>query len=262
MNHKRYSVKLNNNKWFVLLMFWITLIFQLTAMADIWSIRSFGRAVNAASLVVFVLCAARIILVDSFHKKIWFYYLIPGILIFTGSVINICSNIVENFELIGYLSFIIPWVVYLIIPGFLKRGIISCERLWSYFYYFMLLSTSLGLLEYFLAFQHHFLKLNILETSNGIFLRGYFSIFHMLPDGTPHYRFYANFIEPGTLSMWLLPVMAYAFFYARYIGLLVFIIGMIFSASLGGLMSLLLLGFLAIYIKFREKLNNQMIVIF
>jgi len=90
---------------------------------------------------------------------------------------------------------------------------------------------------------------------------GRFSLFHKLADGTPRFRFYASFLEPGTLAMWLLPIIAYAYFSRKYISLAILVTGLILTASLGGWISLLLLIVVIAFIKLNQKTKNNSIAL-
>jgi len=79
----------------------------------------------------------------------------------------------------------------------------------------------------------------------------------MVEGGTPHYRFYANFIEPGSLAMMLLPVIGYAFLSKKYIGLTICTVGLFLTDSLGGFISLLLLVVVMFFVEYKEKSKNK-----
>ena len=240
------------NFWIINLCFWIAILFQLTVLNFIWSIHTLGRVANTLVLALLTLYAVRTILYESFNRKIWVYYILPGILIYSGVLINIGLQIISHVELVAYLGFLTPWAAYLAMPGFIKKGVVNYKLLWRYFYNFMLASIVLGLAEYLIFYQYNWANLDVLQTPNGIFLSGFFSIYHMLTDGTPHYRFYADFYEPGNLAMWLLPVICYAFLSKKYIGSIIFMIGFYLTDSLGGWISLLLLIGLYLFIRLNQ----------
>lgn len=240
------------NSHFVLVLFGITILFQLTALKFIWSLESIARIVNLSVLALLMLYAIRTIGTEYYSKKVWYYYLIPGIFIFLGMFINISLNIVSNFKLISFFGLTLPWLTYLIIPALLNKEVINTEILWRYFYYFMLWANILGVFDYILMF-YEISSLRILETPNGIFLGGNFSLLHMLEDGTAHYRYYACFVEPGTLSMFLLPAISYAIFNKKYIGLAIFVIAFALTDSLGGFAGLLMLTTITSFVLFNRN---------
>ena len=236
------NLLLNEKKFMmVTFCFFMTIFFQLTALNHIWSIVVLGRIVNAASLLLLTLYALKSILFQSINRDIWFYYILPGVFIYIGVLINIGMQTIYNVEMVSYLGFLIPWAIYLAIPRFMQAQKVNYQQLWRYFYFFMLVSIILGLLEYLIFYKYQLANLHILQTPNGTFLAGFFSIYYRLVDGTPHYRFYADFFEPGTLAMWLVPVTYYAFLTKRYIGVAVFLVGFYLTDSLGGGISFLLL---------------------
>ena len=239
MKSSPYFVKSRKNSWFIFGMFWIVILFHLTALKEIWQIHMISRIAN---LMMFMLLSWYVLktLTSSLNRRIWFYYILPGALIFVGLLINFSLNAISNIELLGYFGFALPWVAYLAVPGIMKRYDINFKLLWRYFYYFMLASIILGFLDYWM-YLCGLINLRVLETKYGVFLGGWFSIYHMLKGGIPYYRFYADFIEPGSLAMWLLPSMAYAFLSRKYIGLVILSVGLFFTDSLGGWISLVLI---------------------
>ena len=233
IHSKKISGFQPTNSRFVLALFWITILFQLTVLKHIWAIEGLSRIFNSAALLLMIVYATHSILILRFSKNIWFFYILPGFLVFAGMFLNFSLNSVTNIDVINYFGLLLPWSIYLAMPALLKRNACDSEILWRYFYYFMLVAVSLGVLEYFLVFSGKF-SMHAISTPNGKFLAGRFSILHLLIDGSAYYKFYACFPEPGTLAMFLLPAIAYAYFKKNYIGLIVFIIGLYLTDSLGG----------------------------
>jgi MFS family permease len=60
-------------------------------------------------------------------------------------------------------------------------------------------------------------------------------------------------MEPGTLAMFLLPAITYAFFNKKRIGLLILLIAFFLTYSLGGIISLLILIVIISFIKFNRQ---------
>jgi len=150
--------------------------------------------------------------------------------------LNFTLNSITNLKVINYFGSLLPWATYLAMPALLKKNACDSETLWRYFYYFMLTTVFLGLSDYILVFSDK-LSMRIISTPGGEFLAGRFSILYLLKDGGADYRFYACFVEPGTLAMFLIPVMTYAYFYKKYIGLSIFILALYLSHSLGGIIA-------------------------
>ena len=257
MIYKKNITTVERNAWFVFGLFWIVVVFQLTALKNIWSIETLGRVVNFSVLLLLSAYVLWSIGFSSFNRKLWIYYILPGALVYAGLFINIGRNVVSNIELMACFGFVIPWAIYLAMPGLMKRKVVNYQLLWRYFYYFMLISVVCGLLEYVVFFKYELLSFKVLETKYGVFLGCWFSLYHMLGDGTPHYRFYGNFIEPGTLAMWLLPVMAYAFLSKKYVGLAVLGVGLFLTNSLGGFIGLFMYTVLMIFVKLNYKKSHK-----
>jgi hypothetical protein len=222
-------------------LFWITILFQATGLRFIWPLRSVATIVNLLILVLLILYAHRAIVVGRYPLKIWCYYLLPGIMTFVGLFLNISLNVFSNAKLIGFFGSTLPWLSYLIIPAWMKRGALNTKALWRYYYYFMLWANIFGILEYVAVF-HGGARLRVLDTPYGPFGAGVCSLFYLLEDGTVHYRYYSCFLEPGTLSMYLLPAISYAVFHRKYVALPVFLTALYLSDSLGGFISLALLA--------------------
>lgn len=242
------------NSRFIFALFCITIIFQLTGLKYIWSLESVARIANLLVLILLIIYAFRAVGAEYYSKDVWYYYLVPGIFVFCGMFLNISLNVVSNFKLISIYGLTLPWLTYLIMPSLLKLEVINTATLWKYYYYFVLWANLLGILDYVLM-SYGLSNLRILETPNGIFLGGNFSLLHMLEDETPHYRYYSCFMEPGTLAMYLLPAISYAFFHKKYIGLVVFLLAFFLTDSLGGLASLLMLTAIISFLVFNRKKN-------
>jgi hypothetical protein len=259
--HVKSISAFQKNAWFVFGLFWIIALFQLTALKDIWSIQEASRLINFSVLFILNIYVLRSLGFHSFHQNLWIYYLLPGVLVYLGLLINIGRNVVTNPDSVGYFGFLIPWAAYLVVPSLMKSSKIKQELIWRYFYYFMLVSVVLGLIEHVLFFKYGWLSARILDTKNGVFLGCRFSLFHRLADGTPYYRFYANFNEPGTLAMWILPALAYACLAKKYLGVAVLSLGLLFADSLGGVISLFILTNLILYVKLADKIKNKNITL-
>jgi len=226
-----------------------------------WGIEGLSKVTNIIILVLLSIGSITTFLIAKFDKKVWVFYIIPGLLIFFGMSLNIGINVVQNPALSGYFGLVIPWATFLMVPFFMKAGMVDIRRLWQLYYYFMIASIILALAEYFLVLFANY-PLHILKIPNGVFLTGRFALFHMLEDETPHERFYAAFGEPGTLAMYLLPAIAYAFFYKRFFGLLVFLVALYFTKSLGGMIGLVMLIILLpfFYLSKRQLLKIFLLV--
>ena len=129
MDSETHTVQPRTNSWLVLGMFWIAVLFQLTALKHIWSIETFSMMVNIVAFVLFIMCALKTITLCTFSRNIWYYYIIPGVLVFFGVMINVGRNVASNLELTAYFGFALPWVAFLGIQEnslkFLSMNLIS-----------------------------------------------------------------------------------------------------------------------------------------
>lgn len=197
----------------------------------------------------------------SFSVATWKQYLIPAIMIFGGMAANIIYYSLQNIKIITQLGNTLPWLYCLSIPYFIKKKAINIQQLWKWYYYFFVIINLLSLLEYYSIYLGN-LNFQYLETPYGPFLVNKISWLYMTPDGLPHFRYYACFYEPGTLAMFLLPAISYAFFYKKYIGILILLGAFYFTFSLGGMISLFLLALVIIFISFAKNSKFLIVSIF
>jgi hypothetical protein len=251
---------MTKNSNVVVFIFIVTVIFQITAYKFIWEIEWVSRYLNIAVLIIAGVYAL-IYLTSSYNYKVYYYYLIPGLMVYAGIFFNIFINSVINLNVINQFGLLISWTVYLAIPGFIKFRKLDVTVLWRYFHYFMLMTVSFSILEYF-ALLNGFVAPRPIVTSGGPFMAGNFSMLHALETGDLYYRFYASFMEPGTLAMFLLPAMAYAFLYRKYLSLIIYSFAMISSDSLGGFIGVATLIPLLTYFRFRKyAITTSLIII-
>ncbi len=236
----------------VLAMFLITILFQLTTLKHIWGIEDLSRLINSATLIFLIMYVFYAMISLRFNKNVWFFYIIPGLLVYVSFFLNFSVNTLSNLNVINYFGLLLPWATFLIMPALLKKMEYDSEKLWRYFYYFMLTAVSLGILEYFLFFSD-IVSMRIISTPYGEFWAGRFSLLHLLSDNTAHSRFYACFGEPGNLAMFLLPAISYTYFYKKYIGLAIFLLAFYLADSLGGYISLAMMIFLFIFITINKR---------
>lgn len=248
------------NSAIVVSVFILVILFQLTTFKFIWNIQILARLSNLVILIGASVLFLHALVSSKFNKKVYFYYILPGLMIYSGFFINLSINSIFNISVINQFGLLLPWAIYLTIPKLMKRGTLNSGDLWRYYYYFMFVAVALSILEYILVF-HGLLGLRSIATSGGRFLAAWFSIFHELEDGSVYYRIYACFPEPGTLAMYLLPAMAYAFFNKRKIGLILFGVALFLTDSLGGYISLSIFLLVAIYMYFGEKLLSRLFIL-
>ncbi len=236
---------LNFHKNLLSIIFGIIVVFQLTTLKLSLNLIVLSRVVNILFTIFLFTFIFYAILKIKLNKNLLYFYLIPGVLICLGFVINIIKSSVTSTESFGYLSQVFPWITFLIIPFFVQKNIFNLTDYWELFSKFIFFTTILSLIEYFLALNGY-ITLNSVESANGDFLTGKIAIFHKLNDGTPHFRFYSCFMEPGTYAMFLLPVICHAYYYKKYLRLILFLSAFYFTFSLGGIISLIIMALLVI----------------
>jgi len=243
----------------VISLFWLTLVFQTTVLKYVWLLDSISRWVNLLILLTLVGLALNFLPRVRVNKFVWFWCLFPSLLIIIGFSANIGFNSLSNLGVMSLYGLTIPWFICILVPYLLKKRDIDDRELWKAFYLFMLVSSFLAITEYFAIFFGLY-PVRPLETPYGHFLAGFFSILHKLEDGAPYYRLYSCFLEPGTLAMFLLPAIIYAFVYKKKIGVAVFLIALFLTDSLGGAIGFLMVLLLLPYI-LASKIKKNFVVI-
>lgn len=243
-------IRTKNSK-LVMVLFISAILFQTTILRIIWSIEEFSRIFNALLLVLGGFFAIHFTISNNHSKKVFKNYILPGLLILIGMTFNIMFNALTNIKLLSQLGLVLPWILYLLIPFFVKKQLINVKRLWSISYHMILIFVIVGLIDYyFIYFLGHYS--NIIKTQYGPFYIGNFSVLFPVIDG-PHYRFYACFAEPGSLAMMLLPFILYTFLKKKYIGMIILLTGFYFTYSLGGYIGLVTISFCLYLLKTRSK---------
>jgi hypothetical protein len=260
MNKITQNKLVKNNTNLVIFAFVTTVFFQITAYKFIWGIEWVSRALNIVALIIFSLYAVNTLSRFKFDRNVINFYIIPGLLVYIGFFINISIESILNINVINQYGLLIPWAIYIAIPGLVKFGKLDVSSLWRYFHYFMLATVSISIVEYYLLFSGLIVPRPIV-TDGGPFLAGYFSMLYAIETGELHYRFYASFMEPGTLAMFLLPAMAYAFLNLKYFSLVTYAVAMYMSDSLGGFVGVAMLIPLLIYFRFRKSAVLALVLI-
>lgn len=235
----------NLNKYLLNVIFGIIVLFQLTTLKLSLKFVLLSRFVNGLFTVFLFIFLIYTIFQFKFNKKVLIFYFFPATIIILGLLFNILRSSYNSVDSLGYLSQVLPWMTFLVIPYFVQKDIFKQIDYWEIFSKFMFYTTIFSLIEYFLALNGS-MTLNSVETPNGDFLTGNVAIFHKLSDDTPHFRFYSCFMEPGTFAMYLLPVICHSFYTQKYIRLILFLIAFYFTFSLGGIISLIIMTILVL----------------
>jgi hypothetical protein len=233
-------------------LFWVTLVFQTTQLKYIWGIEGLSRVANLAALLVMTVAALYTLVFERFGRAVWSLYIVPGLLVFAGMAVNITRNAIPDSSVISYYGMMLPWAAYLTAPLLVNLGAIDVPRIWKQYYWFMVAAVTLGLSDYVSVFYGGTI-LKPVETPEGVYLTGRFSLLYGLDDGTAHTRFYACFPEPGTLAMFLLPAIAYAFLNRRIAGLIMLLFGFALTQSLGGVIGLIMLVACLAFVRARNS---------
>lgn len=248
----------NRNNSFTMLLFIGTLFFQLTSFKFIWGVEFVSRIMNAILFCLSTGAAIIFYFKKSCNKRVVNYYLIPCFLVYIGQFLNTAFYSFRNPAVINQFGTLIPWSMALCIPYLLERGAIRPNRLWFYFNIFMTVTSLLALVEYFLVFAE-FTILRSIETSGGRFLAGYVSMLYSVnyqnQGEEVYYRLYSVFMEPGTLAMFLIPVITYSVLSERYFSVAIYLISMYLTDSLGGIISLIMSFVFIIFIKITKIMS-------
>jgi hypothetical protein len=249
-----------NRQFFVLFALVSTILFQITTFKFIWGLESLAILVNTFLLLVFSSYFIISFINKTYDSRTLIFYVAPGLLVYISYSLKILYFSFSNSVFLNQLGSVIPWAVYLAIPGLLKSNSISPRLLWRCYHNLLFAIILFSLIEHFSLFLG-FVPENSVITHGGPFLAGYGTIFYEV-NGDVHYRFYSAFQEPGTLAMFLLPAMAYAYVNDKYLSLLVFSIALFMTDSLGGFIGLAILAPLLIYVKFKRFGNMVFVLAF
>jgi len=255
------SIVDNRKKFVVFLVIFLGLsLFQLTELRYIWGGVIVAKIYNVTFLVCLSIYIAFSILSRELTIKVWVLYMLPGVLVFIGYFVNTTINTLRDPSLIVHYGGLFSWVVYLAVPFLLKDGVINLKKILQYYYYLTLLITIFGLFDYFLYFNN-FVDFQVLNHPNGQFLSGWFSILHLLEDGSGHHRFYASMGEPGNLAMILVPSAVYSIVYKKYLGFAVFAVGIYLTDSLGVFIAIGVVIFFSIILLLRSRKHPALLLI-
>jgi hypothetical protein len=260
MNKIKQHKLVDINSKLVIFAFLMTVIFQITAYKAIWNLELVSRALNIATIIIFSAYAFISLHKNKFNEGVIYYYIVPGLMVYIGFFVNISINSISNLNVINQFGLMTPWAIYLCIPNLVKFRKLDVSSLWRYYNYFMLATVTLSIIEYYGIFSSLIIQRPIIS-SGGKFVAGYFSMLYAIESGELHYRFYASFMEPGTLAMFLLPAMAYVFFYRKYLSLVIYFIAMYLSDSLGGYIGLGILFSLLVYFRYRKNMTLAIVLV-
>jgi len=249
------------NSVFVFILFWVAILFQLTILKHIWPLKNIATFFNGLALAFTIICFIYCIVFFKYKKNVWYFYIIPGLFVALGIFLNISLNFISNPKTIHHVGNVFPWIVYLIIPYLLKKKYNSL-KLWTYFYYFMLLVILFGIFDYLNTFLFGNALRMISTEMYGDYLAGWFSVFYITQYTEPQPRLCGCFAEPGTLAMFIIPAICYAYFYKKYLGLFVLIIGLYLTDSLGGMIGFAVLLSLLLFVSVKTQQKNIIISIF
>ena len=202
-----------NNNSLLSLVFFITFVslvlFDMTVYKYIWGIESIARFFNFLTLLFFSILALISIIVRNESKSVWIYIIIPALLIFIATFINITRALLYDPSVTSFYGILLPTVALLSCPFLIKSGILTSKIIFKYYYAAMITIVSLSIIEYLLVFSGKITP-SLIMTSGGSFLATNFSILYDLEDNIYNttdldVRFYASIIETGSLAMLILP---------------------------------------------------------
>jgi hypothetical protein len=217
--------------------FWAVIAFQLTVLPDTLGIPAMSRVVNVLLLALLFTCAVTT-LTGMRSERVTVFYCLPIALVLAGYFVNILLS--ANLDAFGYLGLAVPWLAALSVP--FSRNF-DPDRYWRYFYRFMIVASIIAVVEYTAVF-YGYLEPTDIKTKRGDFLKGVFTIFYAGDDpNTPiQERMYGVFAEPGAFCMYLLPAIAYAAFRRSWLAVVLFVVSMVYTLSIGGFIGLAILA--------------------
>ena len=156
-------------------------------------------------------------------------------------------------------SFIFSWLVLLSVlfnQEFISK---NQDKFWRWFNKLSVILISLGLFEYVACIFFNVVPPYI-ETSNGNYLVGWFTVFYALDPFTPHFRFYGPFGEPGELAMWSSVLIFYNLLRKNYLALAILCIAA-FAAFSPSILISIFIGFIFHAIKKKSIFYLPLIII-
>ncbi len=141
-------------------------------------------------------------------------------------------------SIVQAMAFSIPWL--LLTSVILNQEYIgrNLGKFWAWFNNFVVLFISLGLIEYVACIFFGVIPPYV-ETANGEYLVGWFTVFYALDSYTPHFRFYGPFGEPGQLAMWASLLIFYNLLRKNYLSFIILCIAAFLANSPAILVSFL-----------------------
>jgi hypothetical protein len=227
----------------------VVLVFQVSVLPDTLGITLIGRGVNALVVLLFVLS----LLIVAPRRRIARHsliLLIPSAVILLSMAQNIIRGMTAS--TLGLIAALVPWLAVLTVP-FMRS--FDLDRAWLTFYRFMLVFSIVALVE-FAAVNVGAISPTLIATDRGTFFKGWMTIFHALQDGTVYYRMYGVFAEPGTFAMFLLPAIAYSLIMKKRGALVLFLVCVGLTYSLGGAAGL---GILVVTYSFWRTRRNLLL---
>jgi hypothetical protein len=219
------------------IVFWAVIAFQLTVLPDTLGVPVMSRVVNVLLLALLFTCAASTI-TRTHSERVTVFYCLPCVLVAAGYFLNVLLS--ANLDALGYLGLTIPWLAALSVP--FSRNF-DPDRYWRYFYRFMIVASIIAIVEYTAVF-YGYLEPTEIKTKRGDFLKGVFTIFSPADEQSTDIsdRLYGVFAEPGAFSMYLLPAIAYALFRRSIFAVVLFVVAMGYTLSIGGFIGLAILA--------------------
>lgn len=230
------NIKIPGAKFVVQTYFWLTILFSMTALKHIWGVEAISSAVNLFLIIGLICMNANALFVFKYMPAIWYFLITPSLLVIGGIFLNIIIFALSEGKFSSSFTMAIPWLAYLPVVYWERMRGVSSADLWCKFYQLMLVINILCIFEYLLVFGG-FYSARAIVTPYGEFLAGNFSLFFPVNSEEIHYRYYACFLEPGALAMYLLPAIVYSIFYKKIFGLVIFSVALYMTDSLGGYIS-------------------------
>ena len=121
------------NSRIVLVVFWLVILFQLTNLKYIWGLEGIARLANLSLLLVLSIYAIGSLALKTFDRRVWLFYVVPGLFVLVGMLVNIVRNMAADGAVLSYFGLMLPWAAYLTVPMMIKTQVLDAETLWQYF---------------------------------------------------------------------------------------------------------------------------------
>lgn len=230
--------------------------FQVTTYKYIFDLAYLSAIVNLFLSIFLIVYFLTFFIFQKINKKVFLYYLVPGLLILGGMSFNFILNIYHNPNIYSQFGLVLPWIFFVTMPYIFKDRLNIGASVWAWYYYLIICILTIAIVEFY-AVTAGLLLTRQIEMPNGSFQAGLFSIYHLVGNGVDkgaiHERLYGPFGEPMFLASVSLPALIFGVFHGRYFGCFIILFAVILTKSLTGFVSIYISLVFTLFLMLRER---------